>query len=304
MGRFISRDPRQGDLFNPQGFNHYSYASNGPTFRSDPSGLADCSVSNPFTWGGCLNNASQAVNNVIIKPAENFINNKVVKPIVNNVVKPLVNNVVVPFVNNVVIPYVKADYDALVASYNTLSNVGSQLWNGYQSFTKTVRDEQQSFYRSVSQDLQGFASDVSRLHITDMNKFLTGVLFCAATVALVVAAIYYLPAAAAAAAGSSVGCLNASLTGPRGSRRACPAPIHAPPPPVRELRLPEKFFGSPALQQPPQISLLRFQVVTLPRIFSILKSHQELEFLQAYSIPQGTSSSKFLFRTNLCPRHT
>src|SRR5436190_2881008 len=65
VGRFISRDPRQGDLFNPQGFNHYSYASNGPTFRSDPSGLADCSVSNPFTWGGCLNNASQAVNNVI-----------------------------------------------------------------------------------------------------------------------------------------------------------------------------------------------------------------------------------------------
>jgi hypothetical protein len=139
---------------------------------------------------------------VVVQPTENFVNNNVVKPIVNNVVKPLVNNVVVPFVNNVVIPYAKANYNALVASYNTLSNVGSQMWNGYQSFTKTVRDEQQSFYHSVNQDLQGFARDVTHLHITDMNRFLTGVLLCAATAALVVAAVYAAPEAAAAAAGS------------------------------------------------------------------------------------------------------
>src|SRR5207249_1881313 len=202
IGRFISPDPKKGDLSNPQGLNPYVYASDGPTFRVDPSGLADCNAWNPFTWGGCANNAIQTVSNVIVQPTVNFVNNHVIKPIVNDVVKPFINNVVIPLVNNVVVPYLKDYYNGLVASYNTLSNVGSQMWNGYQSFTKTVHDEQQSFYRSVNQDLQGFAHDITHLHISNMNQFFTGLAYCGALIGLAVVAYFALPEIAAGEAGA------------------------------------------------------------------------------------------------------
>jgi hypothetical protein len=108
-----------------------------------------------------LHQCSSAGPDPLFTAVSNFINNNVVTPIVNNVVKPFVNNVVIPLVNNVVIPYAKANYNALVASYNTLSNVGSQMWTGYQSLTKTIHDEQQSFYHSFNQEWQGSGSGSS-----------------------------------------------------------------------------------------------------------------------------------------------
>jgi len=178
----------------------------------DPTGLDSCNLWNPFTYGGCINNGIQAVNNVVVQPTENFVNNNIVKPLVNNVVNPLVNNVVVPLVNSVVIPAVKDYYNGLVATYITLSNVGTQMWNGYQSFTKTVRDEQQSFYRSVNQDLQSFAHDITHLRLTNPTQFLFGMLACAGTFA-VVAGLVLAPEAAPLEIGAEEVATEGALVG-------------------------------------------------------------------------------------------
>ncbi len=47
IGRFISPDPKQGKLFNPQSLNLYIYVLDDPTTLQDPSGL---DWWNPFTW--------------------------------------------------------------------------------------------------------------------------------------------------------------------------------------------------------------------------------------------------------------
>jgi uncharacterized protein RhaS with RHS repeats len=46
-GRFISPDPKQGKLNNPQILNLYIYVIDDPTTLRDPSGL---DWWNPFTW--------------------------------------------------------------------------------------------------------------------------------------------------------------------------------------------------------------------------------------------------------------
>jgi RHS repeat-associated protein len=132
IGRFISADPAPGQLSNPQTLNRYVYAVDRPTSVVDPTGLDSCDPWNPFTYGGCVNNGIQAVNNVVVQPAENFVNKHVVQPIVNNFVKPFINNVVVPFVKNVLIP-LAIDY---VAANNNVSQglyqAGKSLYNGVQ----------------------------------------------------------------------------------------------------------------------------------------------------------------------------
>lgn len=62
IGRFISPDPVRGKLSNPQSLNLYVYVFDLPTSLTDPSGLDACGW-DPASWGGCFNNASQAVNN-------------------------------------------------------------------------------------------------------------------------------------------------------------------------------------------------------------------------------------------------
>src|SRR2546427_4509786 len=122
-GRFISADPAPGQLSNPQTLNMYVYAVDRPTSVVDPTGLDSCDPWNPFTYGGCFNNGIQAVNNLVVQPAENFVNNHLVKPIVNNVVVPLLNNVVVPLV---------LDYVAANNYINQqLYQAGNYLYNGY-----------------------------------------------------------------------------------------------------------------------------------------------------------------------------
>ena len=41
LGRFLSPDPLLGDLQRPQSLNAYSYVSNNPLSRVDPTGLVD-----------------------------------------------------------------------------------------------------------------------------------------------------------------------------------------------------------------------------------------------------------------------
>ena len=62
IGRFISPDPRQGKLSNPQSLNLYIYVLDRPTSLTDPSGLDACGW-NPLSWGGCAINAGQGVSN-------------------------------------------------------------------------------------------------------------------------------------------------------------------------------------------------------------------------------------------------
>ncbi len=62
IGRFISPDPKHGKLPNPQSLNLYIYVLDAPTSLTDPSGLDSCGW-NPLSWGGCVNNATQAVSN-------------------------------------------------------------------------------------------------------------------------------------------------------------------------------------------------------------------------------------------------
>jgi len=139
-GRLISADPAPGQLSNPQTLNTYVYAVDRPTSVVDPTGLDSCNLWNPFTYGGCVNNGIQAVNNVVVQPAENFVNNRIVKPIVNNVVKPFINNVVVPLLNNVVIPLI-IDYIAANNYVNNgLSQAGQYLYNGAQATSKAIHD--------------------------------------------------------------------------------------------------------------------------------------------------------------------
>jgi RHS repeat-associated protein len=190
-GRFISADTAPGQPSNPQTLNTYIYTVDRPTSVVDPTGLDSCNPWDWNTWGGCANNLVQTVNTVVVQPTANFVN--------NNIVKPIVNNVIVPLVKNVVIPYLKDYYNGLVATYNTLSNVGSQLWNGYQSFTKTINNAQDSFYHSVNQDLQGLAHDITHLHVTDANKFFLGLGECALTALIAGVAVEALPEAAIAA---------------------------------------------------------------------------------------------------------
>jgi len=45
LGRFMSGDPLDGHIDDPQTLNHYSYVRNNPVNLLDPSGMA--------TWGGC-----------------------------------------------------------------------------------------------------------------------------------------------------------------------------------------------------------------------------------------------------------
>jgi RHS repeat-associated protein len=131
-GRFISADPARGQLSNPQTLNSYVYAVDRPTSVVDPTGLDSCDLWNPFTYGGCVNNGIQAVNNLVVQPAENFVNKHIVQPLVINVVKPFINNVVVPFVKNVLIP-LAIDY---VAANNYVSQglyqARNSLYSGVQ----------------------------------------------------------------------------------------------------------------------------------------------------------------------------
>ncbi len=56
IGRFVSADPRQGRLSNPQSLNLYIYVLDRPTSLIDLSGLDECNVWNPFSYGGCAKN--------------------------------------------------------------------------------------------------------------------------------------------------------------------------------------------------------------------------------------------------------
>jgi hypothetical protein len=62
IGRFISPDPKHGHLSNPQSLNLYIYVMDQPTSLTDPTGLDACGW-NPLSWGGCVNNATQAASN-------------------------------------------------------------------------------------------------------------------------------------------------------------------------------------------------------------------------------------------------
>jgi RHS repeat-associated protein len=62
IGRFISPDLKHGHLSNPQSLNLYIYVIDQPTSLTDPTGLDACGWS-PLSWGGCINNATQAASN-------------------------------------------------------------------------------------------------------------------------------------------------------------------------------------------------------------------------------------------------
>lgn len=203
IGRFISADPSQGQLSNPESLNVYIYVSDRPTSMTDPTGLDACGW-NPLSWGSCFNDAVQTANNYIVQPTENYVNTNIVQPALNKVVAPLLNNVVIPIVKNVIIPYATAEYNGLVATYNALTYVGNQLWNGYQTLNTIDRDWTNWFDQSVNQAWQGFAYDVTHLHVTNWTTLLAGIGFCSALVGLAVAAYFLLPEAAAAEAGATV----------------------------------------------------------------------------------------------------
>jgi hypothetical protein len=192
-GRFVSQDPAKGDLSNPQSLNGYIYVVDRPTSLVDPNGRDPCTWWNPFTYGGCINNGIQAANNYVVQPVANFVD--------SNVVQPIVNNVVVPLVKNVVIPYAMAEYNGLVATYNTLTYVGKQAWNGYQTINQDFYNMRQSFDESVNQDWQAFSHDVTHLHITNPHQFLIGMMACVGTGAFI-ASLVLAPEAASLEVGA------------------------------------------------------------------------------------------------------
>ena len=51
LGRFMSADPLDGDITDPQSLNHYTYARNNPVNGVDPTGL--CESGDPSCSGGC-----------------------------------------------------------------------------------------------------------------------------------------------------------------------------------------------------------------------------------------------------------
>ena len=63
IGRFISTDPYNGKLTNPLTLNLYIYTVDRPTGFTDPNGLDACNGWDWNTWGGCVNNTVQTVNN-------------------------------------------------------------------------------------------------------------------------------------------------------------------------------------------------------------------------------------------------
>src|SRR5262249_50469302 len=62
LGRFLTRDPNPGRLFNPQSLNLYVYVLNNPLRYTDPTGMDACGW-NPLSWGGCASNTGHAVVN-------------------------------------------------------------------------------------------------------------------------------------------------------------------------------------------------------------------------------------------------
>jgi len=157
----------------------------------DQTGLDSCSLLDWDTWGGCANNAVQTFNNVVVQPAANFVNNHVVKPIMNDVVVPLVKNVVIPLV----VDYIAANNYVGQGLYQA----GNYLYNGYLSFQRADNNFRQSLYHSINQDWQGFAHDITHLHVTDVNKLFTGLVECAGLALIAAVAWEALPEAAIAA---------------------------------------------------------------------------------------------------------
>jgi RHS repeat-associated protein len=137
-GRFLSQDPAAGQLSNPQSLNPYIYVDDSPTSHVDPSGLDTCNAWNPFTYGGCINNEIQTINNVVVQPAESFVNKNIVQPIVKKIITPIVDKVVVPIVRDIIVPLVKQTISIAQNAYNTLTNVGSTLWQGAQNVGQQV----------------------------------------------------------------------------------------------------------------------------------------------------------------------
>jgi hypothetical protein len=136
-------------LYNPQTLNKYVYAVDRPTSVVDPTGLDSCSLWDWNTWGGCANNVVNTVNNVVIRPAETFVNNNVVTPLVNNVVKPFVKSVIVPLVKSVIIP-LAIDYIAANNYVGSgLDQTGNFLYNDIQSEAKIIHDLSNSPNRLV-----------------------------------------------------------------------------------------------------------------------------------------------------------
>jgi len=72
IGRFISHDSRPGRMSRPQSLNPYTYVVNSPLNYVDPWGEAECNW-NPFTWGGCAQNANTALNTGIASVANTVV---------------------------------------------------------------------------------------------------------------------------------------------------------------------------------------------------------------------------------------
>jgi len=172
IGRFMSVDAKPGQLANPQSLNTYVYVRNLPTSLGDPTGMFDCGIV-AFACnavGTIWNGAKQGLNTVV---------QVVVRPVVDRICSRVERVCdAISTVTKATVQGIKTEISALPQRIQQFKNdVTQTLLQAYQDL--------QYANRQVNQAIEAVGNWASRFHITDTNRFVTGLVECAGLVALV-----------------------------------------------------------------------------------------------------------------------